>query len=144
MKLVTESSDRWTVSIEGATVTEVGFGFGIRLLIWTVRKRGLELRIGCPFRFEDVDGQAHVCDPEQLGNLDVVRMYHLFNQTIRECWATPKGDLTMTFRSGVLLHVPADPDYEAWQITANDDDNRELLICMPGGDLAYWGPEPEG
>ncbi len=46
------------------------------------------------------------------------------------------GDLTI--RSAVAqIDVSADDGSEAWQIYGP---SGEIIVCMPGGELAIWGP----
>jgi hypothetical protein len=43
----------------------------------------------------------------------------------------------MRFSEGYELIVPADGDYEAWDISSH---NGLKLVCMPGGGIAVWLP----
>ena len=48
--------------------------------------------------------------------------------------------LAVEFDGGYHLKCPPDPDYEAWWVV---QENGAMIICMPGGNLAVWGPRSE-
>jgi hypothetical protein len=50
------------------------------------------------------------------------------------------GTLTIRFDEDAMLVVPPDPDYEAWQVRADDG---LLVVCIPGGELAVSSPDDE-
>ncbi|MEV8238819.1 DUF6188 family protein [Microbacterium testaceum] len=48
-------------------------------------------------------------------------------------------ELRIAFDDSSSLRVPPHPAYEAWSYSGPTDP-RTLVISMPGGDLAIWGP----
>lgn len=46
------------------------------------------------------------------------------------------GTLTLRF-THAEVRVPPDPDFEAWNF---GERRGVLVICMPGGDIAIFGP----
>lgn len=68
--------------------------------------------------------------PEELGPALKLSM-----QTVEAASTSDDGSLQLLFRNGDSLHVPSLPDYEAWNMV---NDNGELIVCMPGGELATW------
>jgi hypothetical protein len=48
-------------------------------------------------------------------------------------------ELRISFDDSSSLRVPPHPAYEAWSYSGPTDP-RTLVISMPGGDLAIWGP----
>ena len=61
----------------------------------------------------------------------------LIGQNVRAAIADPSGALEMTFDGGAHLHVGADPEYEAWNVSGPAG---ALIVSMPGGELAVWTP----
>jgi Family of unknown function (DUF6188) len=61
----------------------------------------------------------------------------LFGKTIEHAVGRKDGTLDVRFSDGSELVVPVDPDYEAWELVA---DNGFKVISLPGGKLAIWGP----
>ncbi|WP_419469493.1 DUF6188 family protein [Cellulosimicrobium cellulans] len=52
-----------------------------------------------------------------------------------------REDGTLTIQTGsTLIVVSPDPDFEAWSI---DYEDGRKLVCLPGGDVARWGPREE-
>lgn len=46
-----------------------------------------------------------------------------------------QGTLVLSFQSGAALRVPADNEFEAWDIAAED---RSRLLSTPGGEISVW------
>ena len=61
-------------------------------------------------------------------------------KTIRALPVSPAGDLSVTFDDTSQLSVKAAAEYEAWQLSGP---RGEMVVCMPGGELAIWGPRAE-
>lgn len=62
----------------------------------------------------------------------------LLGQQITAAEVTPEGQLVLEF-GGTRVVTRVGEDHEAWQIAGPDG---ERIICMPGGELAIWGPRP--
>lgn len=60
--------------------------------------------------------------------------------TIRELCVSDDGDLSVTFNDTSQLSVKASENYEAWSLSGP---RGELVVCMPGGKLAIWGPRDD-
>jgi hypothetical protein len=45
------------------------------------------------------------------------------------------GFLTIEFTGGVVLEVQPDEQFESWNAVGP---NGERIVCMPGGEMAYW------
>ncbi len=50
--------------------------------------------------------------------------------------STVGGTLMLTFTDGATLRCAPSEDYEAWQVVGGSPEN--LVVCMPGGELAAW------
>lgn len=50
------------------------------------------------------------------------------------------GDLSVLFDDASELSVGAAAEYEAWQLSGP---RGEMVVCMPGGKLAIWGPRDD-
>lgn len=59
----------------------------------------------------------------------------LLGLDIIESIADDSGALRMAFEDGSLIHVPADDQYEAWNVSGP---RGALVVSMPGGELAIW------
>jgi hypothetical protein len=55
------------------------------------------------------------------------------------------GELCLTFADGSTLLAESEPDFEAWDLQGVNGELRGLrLVCMPGGDVAFWSPDGLG
>ncbi len=61
-------------------------------------------------------------------------------KTIRALQVSAVGDLSVTFDDTSQLSVKAAAENEAWQLSGP---RGEMAVCMPGGELAIWGPRAE-
>ncbi|MGN7702114.1 DUF6188 family protein [Cellulosimicrobium sp. 22601] len=71
---------------------------------------------------EPVDGRA----------IDV--LLPLLNQRVESAHVSTVGSIRLTFASGAI-EVRPHPEYESWQLATPD---TQLVICTPGGSLAWW------
>ncbi len=60
----------------------------------------------------------------------------LLGAEISALTVSPDGDLSITV-GGIHVNTSAGDDHEAWQISGP---KGEKVVCMPGGELAIWGP----
>ena|SRR5213593_2434577 len=59
----------------------------------------------------------------------------VLRKTVAQAIGLKDGTLDVSFADGSSLVVPADPDYEAWELSASDG---FLVVSRPGGGLATW------
>jgi Family of unknown function (DUF6188) len=59
----------------------------------------------------------------------------LVGRTVASASATD-GILSLTFADGATLRCEPSAEYEAWQVVGGSPEN--LVVCMPGGELAVW------
>lgn len=70
-------------------------------------------------------------EKEDLGPLLV-----LYPDTLASLSVGSDCTLRVTFMSGASIEVPADPQYEAWQVVGP---GAALVVCEPGGEaLSCW------
>jgi enamine deaminase RidA (YjgF/YER057c/UK114 family) len=86
-----------------------------------------------------IDGVLLHLDPEQdRGGLGPA--LKLLWRTAESSHVEANGTLVIRFEDQTIIRAPSDPNYEAWQISKNDG---QLVLCIPGGDIAWWGPRTE-
>ena len=90
------------------------------------------IRISCRFSLTRSNRET-VIDPQNIG--EVGQALILFREKVREAEALGDGTLLLAFESGVELRVPADPDYESWEVAGP---KGFLVVSKPGGGLAVW------
>jgi hypothetical protein len=60
----------------------------------------------------------------------------LLGDVVRTACIRDTGELQITFRSGALLLVGVDADFESWAVAGPDG---LLIVCLARGELAVWG-----
>lgn len=50
-------------------------------------------------------------------------------------WSETDSTLELRFADGVSLSIPADDQYEAWEVRIQPGDH---VVCLPGGGIARW------
>ena len=116
----------------GKTIEMIRFNYS--LAIWTGDNWQLDLAGVTHITLEGgsrVEIDTTLCQDELT---DAVRP--LLGQAIIGTVVSSSGDLTITL-SHAQVEVQAGDDHEAWQIYGP---SGEIIVCMPGGELAIWGP----
>lgn len=72
--------------------------------------------------------------PSELGPV-----FSILHNVLRSALAYKDGTLKLEFSNGDKLSIVAHPKYEAWGIAG---DRGLRIVCLPGGDLAVWKPDP--
>lgn len=67
--------------------------------------------------------------------MSMASVLHLLRLRLAEAKAYPDGGLEISFVDGSLITMPADPHYEAWQVTRRDG---YMVIPVPSAGLAVW------
>lgn len=70
-----------------------------------------------------------------LDDATKARMIGLIGQTVVSAAATHAGELVIVFEEGGDLRIPADPNFESWQVSGSFG---MLVVSLPGGGLAVW------
>ena len=118
--------------LSGKTINAMQSDYALKL--WTTD--GWRILLAGDTTFASVDGETVVLDTEVASLEPIAEAKPLLGSSITGASASPTGDLEITLDAGRLL-VRAGESYEAWQL---DGPHGELVICMPGGELAVWGP----
>jgi hypothetical protein len=69
----------------------------------------------------------------------VALLMPLLNGELTDARIDERGTLALTIGE-VTVRAVADGDYESWYINGPDDIR---VVCLPGGDLAIWGPRTD-
>jgi enamine deaminase RidA (YjgF/YER057c/UK114 family) len=86
-----------------------------------------------------IDGATFHLDPER-DRTGLGPALNLLWRTVESCRIKADGMLEITFGDQTTIRAPSDRKYEAWQISKNDG---QLVICIPGGEIGWWGPNSE-
>ncbi|GAA1184257.1 hypothetical protein F4556_007579 [Kitasatospora gansuensis] len=121
------------LKVEGRTLTRVCFDYALTLLV----DPDTRIRLQANVELKDADGTSAAFQP---GDTDVPAdsLVRLLHKDISKAWSSDGGVLTIQFACGATLTATPDPNYEAWEILAEDGFR---VICMPGGKLAIWDPK---
>lgn len=130
MKLI-EENDKWILSMSGREVTRclVDYAFGIEL--WEPNDQ-ISIRINSTFSFKTRT------EVQNISLMDVVTLgpvLSITHETIRNAIAYKNGRLSLEVSNDFKLDVPADANYEAWEINGEDG---AKVVSLPGGGLSIW------
>jgi hypothetical protein len=120
------------LDLKGQRVIEESTGYTLSLRT----EGGYEIRIENTFSIHASGGVITFSLGET--NLDPDMFPSLLDQTVTSSSATDSGVLELAFDSGTSLRVAPHDSYEAWTITGP---NGRKAVCMPGGEIAEWGPQ---
>ncbi|MGE3327609.1 MAG: DUF6188 family protein [Acidimicrobiia bacterium] len=98
-----------------------------------------EIVIEGPFRVTTSDGTDHRLDAALRASLGPV--LDLFPDSLIAATVEADASLRLRLASGATLDVPADFEFEAWQVNGP---GGFLVVCATGGEgLALWGSSEE-
>lgn len=121
---------RFDVLAQRVTSCMVDHAFSVSL------EGGLHLRVETDLLFTDATGSVHEVTPEEDPTTCGPAL-SLVRARARRVEVSPDGVLEMTFMDGESIVAAPLERYEAWTLTARDG---VMVICLPGGGLATWGP----
>jgi hypothetical protein len=133
---LTELEDRWLLPFSGLAVTQVVVDFEFGLVLGSEARVSIATSAELRWAAQGVVQDAVELHPERQ---DVAAGLALFNSSVLSAVAFKTGILRLGFGDGHLLNVAPSPTYEAW--TANGPGGL-LVVCMPGGSLSVWQPQP--
>ncbi len=81
-----------------------------------------------------VESRLHRLDPAERSRLGP--LLGLYPDALSLAGVEADGTLQLVFDSGAVIRVAPSPEYEAWQVIGAVD--HHLVVCMPGGQLAFW------
>ena len=93
-----------------------------------------EIVIESPFILR-IGGVDYHLDPGERRNLGP--FLGLYPNTLVSASVDAQATLQLAFGDGATITVPADPQYETWQVNGP---GNFLVVCVPGtsGDLSIW------
>jgi hypothetical protein len=98
------------------------------------------IRIAQPFLLKEGEREQQL-SPDNLGHLRVA--LGVLGKTVEEAVAyQSNGTLEVSFTDETMLVVPPHPLYEAWDLYSSTSHQGLKIVCLPGGGLAVWHPEP--
>ena len=107
---------------------------------------GVRLHLhGAPWHVVTIEGefQYSTSDEAWTGQPLTVpaleRLLRLLMRDLTSATIDDDGALTLDF-GDARITVPADDDYEAWQVSADDG---FLVVSVPGGELSCWTSSPK-
>jgi hypothetical protein len=130
----TDWNGGYVLNLDGEPVYRCSLDRQLRLLLGT---SGVEIVIASPFELVK-DEDRWVLDPERPE--EIAPAFQVLWRIVSNVTVENDGRLVIGFFDGTIVNVPSDPDYEAWEIVA---ENGLRLICMPGGEVAYWAPRSD-
>ncbi|MCU0465339.1 MAG: DUF6188 family protein [Anaerolineae bacterium] len=121
-----EHDDHWRLPLVGCICVEVSY-----------QRYPIELKFekhDDRFSFDPIFHATAMIETA-LDDATKARLIGLVGQTVISAVATHAGELGIAFDDGGDLRVPADPDFESWQISGSFG---LMIISLPGGGLAVW------
>lgn len=123
------ASNAPVLQLDGADLVSIEIDFRAKLKFGDTT-----IAIGTPLRLT-VKGQPHTLDPEARATLGP--LLAIYPATVVSGTVGLDLTLRLEFTSGVVIEVPQDPAFEAWEI--NGPGSR-IIVCPPAGGsgLAIW------
>jgi hypothetical protein len=133
-----EYDDYWVIPLRGRPVSRFVVGYGLTIEFLDPENEQTIIMLAGEFHLE-IDGKDFVLSHEEPTALGPA--LGLLGRAVESALAYKDGKLEVKFRGGAKLSVAPASNYESWNVTGT----RWLrIVCMPGGDLAIWKPDPSG
>lgn len=130
------TDNEWQLPIERFILTSVTIGHGLSMTFMQPSSEvAISLRIESTFELTTNTVRKSFDAAHAQSLCDVLS---LCDRPVREAKAMDSGTLTLEIGDSRLT-VPPDPDYEAWEIAANEAAGLRV-VCSPGGKLVIWQP----
>lgn len=129
--MLTEFQDYWLIKVDACTVRRCSIDYTFTLELQDTTTE-LLLQVAGRFVVKHQAQEFHMIptSPPQLGPA-----LNLLGKQVNFLKLYKCGDLEAEFEQEWSLSVPADEQYEAWELVENDGIR---VVSMPGGDLAIW------
>ncbi len=125
-----EVGDGWELPVQGWQVTRCFVDPGaFGLLVDGGTGETLHLYLEGLFTASESDALVSYGGGDAVPS-DYAPLLALMGRTVARVYIARSGDLHIEFDDASTIHVPPDPDYEAWEL---DGLGRLMVICMPGG-----------
>jgi hypothetical protein len=126
--------DGWRLALENARVQMIQIDFRLSLLVsdgqdeaWVHIETPGVLRSGA---------KELLLTPEQTPTLAPI--LHLFNAEVTVIDIRKAGRLIIGFAGDGAIEVAPHDSYEAWQVAVQSERGGCLLVCAPGGEIAFF------
>jgi len=133
-----EHDDFWRVPLTGRTVSRFLIDNALCIEFIDPDREYVMITLEQEFHLE-VNRISYALSPKIPTQLGPV--FFLRHNTVKDALAFKDGTLKLEFANGDKLAIGAHPKYEAWGVAG---DHGLRVICLPGGDLAVWDPDPQG
>ncbi|QWF81520.1 DUF6188 family protein [Amycolatopsis sp. CA-230715] len=130
-----DRGDHWELDVLGTELSLMKVSWSVALVL-TRPGGSLELTVESTFAL-DGPGARWFLDPseEPAGLAPVLG---LLRRPARRLHVFKDGRLELDLDAGWRISADPDVDYESWNITA---DSGARFVALPGGGVAYWGPD---
>lgn len=131
---INQTENSWNLPVAGQQVTRCCVDYAaVELLL----ANGIRIYIESTFTYVSPDGIEYVLDPEaEAQRLAPIIQLRRLNATGGA--AFKDGHLEVYFEDGSRIHVPADQEFEAWNISGPGGLDGLKVMSTPGGELAIW------
>ncbi len=131
-----EYDDFWRIPLAGRTVSRFLIDNVLCIEFIDPDREYVTITLEQEFHLE-VNRKNYVLSPKIPTEFGPV--FFLRHNLVKDALAFKDGTLKLEFIDGDKLSIVAHPKYEAWGIAG---DRGLRIVCMPGGDLAIWKPDP--
>jgi len=134
--LIQEKSSTWIISPTGVEISRCVLDYSVTLETNENSDSSCTIiRIESDFTIIR-DSQSRTVEIENVGSVGQAAVF--LRKELTSGYVSTDGKLELRFSDNVSLIVDSNNSYEAWSVLTKDG---ERLICMPGGEVAYWSPE---
>ncbi len=131
-----ETPDRHQWTFQDLRVTQLLVDPGsFRIQAWHLSAQ-IELRLGVPFAFRDLDGRSRVVDPEAPEQ--VAPLLTLVGRSVDAAMISRSGALAIRFGDGSTIDIEPHDQFEAWEIQGTGELAEVNYLCGVGGG-SPWG-----
>jgi hypothetical protein len=125
-----EVDDGWELAVSGWQVTRcfvdpAAFG----LLVDGGEGETLRLYLETTFAVSDADRHA-TYGQRDAKPADYAPLLSLMGRPVSRIHISRSGDLSIDFEDAAAIHVPPDPQFEAWELEGL---GPLMIVCVPGG-----------
>ena len=130
----TPDEHQWTFQDLRVTQLLVDPG-SVRIQAWHLSGQ-IELRLGVPFAFRDLDGGSRAVDPEAPEQL--APLLTLVGRSVDAATISRWGTLGIRFGDGSAIDIEPHDQFEAWEIQGTGELAAVNYLCGVGGG-SPWG-----
>lgn len=133
---VVDHGDHWELDVLGTELSLVKVGWAVAFVL--TRPGGwIELTVECPFALDGPGGERWFLDPSTDPS-GLAPALGVLRHPARRLRVFKDGRLALDLDASWRVSADPDEDYESWNVTA---DSGVRFVALPGGGVAYWGPD---